>query len=543
MFVAPPPPYGTILKLNHNLKGTEMVRRLIKSLLKETAYPEPTSQVRLIETHVSFIFLTDSFVYKVKKPVDYGFLNFSTVDRRRFYCEEEVRLNSRLCPEIYLGVVELREGSDGGSFTGAGRVVDYAVKMKRLPEERMLSHLLERGEVTPEEMERLGRHIGEFHDRAQRGGTIDRFGEIAAIRGNWEENFSQAVPFQQETLPAKDLALLRSWVERFLSSHGELLAARIAGGFIRECDGDLHVGNICLGSSICIFDCIEFNERFRFIDTASDIAFLLMDLEYAGRRDLCPPFIEAYRQETGDRVPPELLDFYMAYRAFVRGKVKSFLLKEPGFPAAQLAQAKSEAARYFRLARGFALRERLRPPLIVTCGLMGSGKSAVSREIAFQLGLRLERSDLVRKSLPSPAAGRDRSPQLYDGGSYTAAYNEATYQELLQRAREELQGGRGIVVDATFRRGSDRERFRALAVECGVPFFIVETSCPERLIRERLERRRLDPNEPSEATWELFPRQKAEFEAPAKGESIQVDTSAPLEAAVDRALKGLGVLP
>jgi uncharacterized protein len=523
-----------------------MLRKLIKSLLKQTAYPEPTSQVRLIETHVSFIFLTDRFVYKVKKPVDYGFLNFTTVDRRRFYCEEEVRLNSRLCPELYLGVVELRESAEGAGFTGQGKVIDYAVKMKRLPEQRMLSHLLERNEVSAGEMAQLGAFIGKFHDNAQRGERIASFGSIPSIRRNWEENFSQAAPFQEETLRAQDLSLLRRWVERFLAANETLLAERVAGGFIRECDGDLHVGNICLGDSICIFDCIEFNERFRYIDTASDIAFLLMDLEYAGRRDLAPPFLQGYRQQTGDRVPPELLGFYMGYRAFVRGKVKSFLLKEPGLPPAQLSEAKSEAARYFRLARGCALRERLRPALIITCGLMGSGKSAVALEIGFQLGVRVERSDLVRKSLPSPAAGppaRDAaSGELYDGGSYAPCYNEATYRALLQRARQELQAGRGVIIDATFRRRSDRERFRALAQELSLPFFIIETRCPERLIRERLEKRRLDPDEPSEATWQLFPSQKAEFEAPAEGESIAVDGSLPLPRAVDQALKGLGIL-
>jgi uncharacterized protein len=517
-----------------------MVRKLIKSLLKQTAYPEPTSQVRLIETHVSFIFLTDQFVYKVKKPVDYGFLNFTTLDRRRFYCEEEVRLNGRLSPELYLGVVELRESAEGAGFTGQGKVIDYAVKMKRLPEQRMLSHLLERGEVNPEQMAQLGRYIGKFHNNALRGEKIDNFGSISSIRGNWEENFSQAAPFQEETLPAQDLSLLRRWVERFLSANEKLLAKRVAGGFIRECDGDLHVGNICLGDSICIFDCIEFNERFRCIDTASDIAFLLMDLEYAGRRDLCAPFLEAYQRETGDRVPPELLNFYMGYRAFVRGKVQSFLLKEPGFPPAQLPRAKSEASRYFRLSRGFALRERLQPALIITCGLMGSGKSAVSRELGFELGVRVERSDLVRKSLPSDHA--EASAQDYDAGIYTASYNEATYRALLQRAREELQSGRGVIIDATFRRRSDREEFRSLARALSLPFFIIETRCTDRLIRERLEQRRLDPDEPSDATWPLFPRQKGEFEVPEKGESIPIDTSLPLACAVDQALKGLGIL-
>ena len=519
-----------------------MVRKLLKSLLKATAYPEPTAGVRLVETHVSFIFISDSYVYKVKKPVDFGFLNFTTLDRRRFYCEEEVRLNRRLCPDLYLGVVELRETPEGGSFAGGGRVIDYAVKMKRLPEERMLSHLLKAGEVEPAQLAQIAGIVAQFHARAARGPQIDAYGGAGALRSNWEENFRQAVPFLGETLSGADLSLMRDWVERALSERGELLQARVQGGFIRECDGDLHSGNICLTDPICIFDCIEFNERFRYIDTAADIAFLLMDLEYAGRTDLCPPFLEAYQKASGDYGCGPLLDLYQGYRAFVRGKVTSFRLRQPGLSGEELAGLRESARRYFRLARGYALRSRLTPPLIATCGLIGSGKSALAGELSFQLGLPLERSDLVRKRLaglpPSARAGTG-----YDEGIYTPSFNEATYRALLESAEKALRAGRGIVVDATFRRRSDREAFRLLAHRLGAPFFLVETNCPEPLIRERLERRRLDPDEVSDGSWEFFARHREEFEAPEPGESIRVDSALPPPAAADLALRGMGLLP
>ena len=518
-----------------------MIRKLIKSLLEAKAYPEPTAKVRLIETHVSFIFLTDHFVYKVKKPVNFGFLDFTTLDRRRFYCEEEVRLNRRLCPDIYLGVVELRQSARGASFAGAGKVIEYAVKMKRLPEERMLATLLERGEAGVEEMTRIARVIAAFHGKAARGPQIDACGSTGIIRGNWEENFRQTAPFAGVTIAPEELAVIRHWVERFLIGNEELFRARVAAGFIRECDGDLHSGNICLTNGICIFDCIEFNERFRYIDTAADLAFLLMDLEYAERPDLSAALLEAYLDETSDTGLLALVDFYKVYRAFVRGKVKSFRVSEPGLPPEQLAEAKKEATRYFRLARGYTLRERLAPSLIITCGLMGSGKSVLARQLGFELGLVLQRSDLVRKLLSGrPAAGTGAAP--YRAGIYTKELDQATYRALLEEAKLSLGKGKSIIVDATFRRLQDRENFRALATKLGAPFFVIETRCPEQLIRERLEARRLDPDEVSDGRWEHFRQHQAEFEPPAQGESIPIDGTLPVLKAADLAMKAMGLL-
>ncbi|HJV65750.1 MAG TPA: AAA family ATPase [Geomonas sp.] len=519
-----------------------MVRKLLKSLLKQNAYPEPTATVSLIETHVSFIFLTDHFVYKVKKPVDFGFLNFTTIEYRRFYCEEEVRLNRRLCPEIYLGVVELYETGEGASFKEGGRLLDYAVKMKRLPQERMLDHLLAQGEVNAATMASLARFIARFHAGAARGPQIDACGSIGVIRENWEENFRQAAPFAGETIRQSDLDLIRTFVEEFLSRHGELFETRVRDGFIRECDGDLHPGNICLAGDICIFDCIEFNERFRYTDVAADIAFLLMDLEFAGHPELCRPFLKAYREAGGEPGPVPLLDFYRGYRAFIRGKIHSFRLRETGVPPEQLDKAREASLRYFRLSRGFALRERLSPTLILTCGPMGSGKSTLARELSFQLGLPLAQSDAVRKQLAGPVASRGASAG-YQEGIYAASFNQATYDQLFQAASEALGAGSGVVVDATFRRRSDRERFRRLAAELGVGFAVLETGCPTRLIRERLEKRQQNPAELSDGRWELFPQQLAEFEATAAGESVKIDSALPLPDEVDQALRGLGILP
>ncbi|WP_224982669.1 bifunctional aminoglycoside phosphotransferase/ATP-binding protein [Geomonas agri] len=518
-----------------------MDQKLIKSLLEAPAYPEPTAEVRLVETHVSFIFITDRFVYKVKKAVDYGFLDFTSLDRRRFYCGEEVRLNRRLCPEVYLGVVELREAPHGAAFHGSGKVIDYAVKMKRLPQERMLDQLLKDGSACDADMTRIAAAVASFHAAAERGPHIAACGSPAIVGQNWEENFRQSAPFVGTTLQAGELAEIRQWVTAFLTSSEALFQARIADGFIRDCDGDLHSGNICLTDPVCIFDCIEFNERFRYIDTAADLAFLLMDLEYAGRPELSRALLTAYCAASRDEAMTPLLDFYKAQRAFVRGKVTSLRLGQPGISPDESAAVMVAARRYFRLARGYALRHRLAPTLVLTCGLSGSGKSSLAAEISRELGLDLTRSDLVRKALAGvPAAGGERDA-AYRAGIYTEAMDRATYDALLSGAEQSLAAGRGVVVDATFQRRTDRERFAELAARLGVPLLVVETRCPEQVARERLERRRHDPTEVSDARWEHYQLQQAEFEHPEPGQSVLIDSTLPVWDEAELVLAAMGL--
>lgn len=516
---------------------------VISSLLKTSAYPEPTHTVQLLQTHVSFLFITDTHVYKVKKPVDFGFLDFTTLDRRRFYCDEEVRLNRRLCPDIYLGVVEVRETVDGATFDGEGKIIDYAVKMKRLPAERMLDRLLREDKVGADDMSRIALTIAAFHQNAERGGEIDHFGSIETIGRNWEENFHQAEEFITISLAKQDLLVIREWVNRFLTDHGELFADRIAGGFIRDCDGDIHPENICLTDKVCIFDCIEFNSRFRYGDTAADIAFLLMELDFHERRYLADIFLEAYTRETGDQGTTRVLDFYKVYRAFVRGKVESFRLLDQQVTTEAKQDARRKAVRYFRLARGYILRQKLFPTLFITCGLMGSGKSTLAREIAFELGVETASSDAARKEIAAIPPKEHRKDD-YDTGIYDQSFNEATYAALLTKGEESLRSGRSVVIDATFRRKSDRSLFRALAEQYKVHFVMLRTECPERTIQKRLEARAGNEGEISDGRWELFHRQRDEFESPGEDEGmlIVVDCSHPVMDTVDEVFKGMGLL-
>jgi uncharacterized protein len=514
----------------------------IKSLLRPDAYPEPTDSVRLVQTHVSYIFITDNFAYKIKKPVDLGFLNFTSIDRRRFYCNEEVRLNRRLCPDLYLDVVELRESASGLTFCGEGTVVDYAVLMRRLPEERMLDRLLNEGKVTEMDIRNIAAAVAGFHLKADRGGAIDEYGTVSAILRNWDENFQQVGNCVGAPVSERDLSLIRTFVETFISENESVFAERLISGFIRDCDGDIHIENICMTDPPCIFDCIEFNDRFRYSDTAADIAFFLMDLDFHGKNVLSGPFIDEYCNMTGDRGLFQVLDFYMVYRAFVRGKVESLKQNTPDIPDCEKISAGKKAERYFRLARGYIIRKRMPKTLIITCGLMGSGKSTIASALAFELGLETVSSDAVRKEITNTPPDQHRSDK-YGNGIYTPVVDESVYNQLFYRGEKAMKEGRSIIVDATFRRLLDRVRFAKMAGDNGASFYIVHTVCADSIERERLNARDLKPDGLSDGRWELFQPQKDDFEPPGNGEGkvISLDTSLPMADNINMILKSMEI--
>lgn len=503
-----------------------MIRTTLKSLLKPDAYPEEVTGVELVQTHVSYIFLTDRHAYKIKKPVDFGFLNFSTIDRRRFYCNEEVRLNRRLCPDIYEGVVELRDTPAGAAFHGSGAIIDYAVKMKRLPADRMLDKLVDAGAVDPATMRRISSVIAEFHRTALTSPAIADYGRLERIMLNWQENFEQMIPFENLTLPAHERELIRSWVTAFAAEHENVFQQRVEDGFIRECDGDIHLENICLDDdTVHIFDCIEFNERFRCCDTAADIAFLLMDLDYHGRHDLSDDVIDEYITRTGDRGLSALIDFYKIYRAFVRGKVESFRLNDSGINPDDQALARKHALRYFRLVRGYIERQRLKRSLFITCGLMGSGKSTLAAQLAFEMGIASFSSDVTRKrmkGLPLDMPAGD----AFGEGMYDRDSTEATYAELLLQAENQLQQGSSVIIDASFMRRSLRAPFAKLAKRLAVPFVILQVACSEAENRRRLHERETAGKSVSDGRLELLARQAAGFEPADETEGILIPLSA-----------------
>jgi uncharacterized protein len=506
-----------------------MIRSILKSLQKPDAYPEPTTKVELVQTHVSWIFLTDGHAYKIKKPVDFGFLNFSTIDRRRFYCNEEVKYNSRLCPGIYEGVVELRESAGGAAFFGDGPVIDYAVKMKRLPAERMLDRLVANNTIQVSELLEVARVIAEFHRTAPTSTSVAEYGHLDRILFNWQENFDQTTPFENSTLPASERELIRAWVSAFAASHSETFNQRVSDGFIRECDGDIHLENICLDNgSVFIFDCIEFNERFRCCDTAADVAFLLMDLDYHGRHDLSEEVVAAYLETSGDTGMMALVVFYKVYRAFVRGKIESFHMRDSGIDPHEQTLAMAKAIRYFRLARGYIERSRLQPTIFITCGLMGSGKSTLAGQLAFELGIAHYNSDVIRKQLAGIAPDTACSA-AFGEGLYSHQNNEDTYDELIRLAKEELAARRSVIIDAAFLCKKDRLRCASLAEESEARFVIILISCGEQEIRRRLAERYTSGRSFSDGRTELLNSQRQIFEQPIeeKGVVITIQSTSP----------------
>jgi aminoglycoside phosphotransferase family enzyme len=328
-------------------------KQVVDALMKPEAYGEDISGVELVQTHISFVFLTRRFVYKVKKAVNFGFLDFTTLEKRRFFCEKELQLNRRLCGDMYLEVVPINK-ANAIRIKGAGETVEYAVKMKRMPQEMMLSNLLEENKVNEKLVDNIAKTIADFHSKAETVKQTSEFGSLAIIETNWKENFEQTTEYIGTTISAKEFKLIRENVVAFIKNNLRLFEKRITEGKIRDCHGDIHSGNIFVADRVYIFDAIEFNERFRYCDVTSDVAFLAMDLDFKGRADLSKFFIERYIKCSGDREAPLLLPFYKCYRAYVRGKVVSFKLKDPNVRSNEKRMASKEAKAYFKLATTYA---------------------------------------------------------------------------------------------------------------------------------------------------------------------------------------------
>lgn len=340
-------------------EGEGALPPLIASLLRPDAYPHAANDLRLRETHISLVVLAGPYAYKTKKPVSLGFLDFSTVQKRAHACAEEVRLNRRLCPDVYLGVVDIVERRGQFYVGGPGRPVEPAVWMRRLPEEGMLPNLLAAGAADASLVRRIAHHLVRFHATAATGSGVDEYGRLDVLRANWDENFAQTAPFVGRTLSRTAWATITAYVQRFLTEKAALLESRVVTGHIRDGHGDLHAASICVeGDRLHLFDCIEFSPRYRCSDVAAEVAFLAMDLDHYGRPDLAAAFVEAYVRESGDRDLLGLVDFYKCYRAYVRGKVLSIRLNEVGLSPAQQMETAEQARSYFRLALAYTSRAK-----------------------------------------------------------------------------------------------------------------------------------------------------------------------------------------
>ena len=324
-------------------------KQVVEAMMKPEAYDEDTGSIEVVQTHISVVFLTKRFVYKVKKAVNFGFLDFTTLEKRRFFCEKELELNRRLCGDMYVEVVPINKANII-QIKGEGKTVEYAVKMKRMPQEKIMSRLIKENKVDDKLIDRIAKIIAEFHLKAKTNEEISEFGSSAATSINWKENFGQTEEFIGKTISADNFKLIRDKVEDFMNKNMGLFKKRMAENRVRDCHGDIHSGNIFITDKIYIFDAIEFNERFRYSDVAADVAFLAMDLDFKKRTDLSNIFIKRYSEYSGDQELMKLLPFYKCYRACVRGKVTSFKLNDPHINAEEKNAATNEANAYFKLA-------------------------------------------------------------------------------------------------------------------------------------------------------------------------------------------------
>jgi len=329
---------------------------LQKALLNPEIYPDHPQTIKFIETHISLLFLTGNHVYKLKKPVDFGFLDFTSLEKRKYYCEQEVKLNRRLSPGIYLGVVRITKEGNQILLDGIGELVEYAVKMKQIPEEYLMDKLLEKKQVTSKMIEAVSEKLVNFYFAAETNDLIKSFAKPERVKQDTDENFEQTEKYIDVTIPGEVYEEVKNRTNDFFRTKEKMFYQRIASDRIRDCHGDLRLEHIFWGDEISIFDCIEFNERFRYTDVAADIGFLAMDLDYHGRQDLSEHLIRAFIGESGDQELIEVLDFYKCYRAYVRGKVESFRLDDPHIPEGEKKEAQKRAKKYFNLAHRYALR-------------------------------------------------------------------------------------------------------------------------------------------------------------------------------------------
>ena len=502
---------------------------LVQALLRPGAYPVEarSARVELVETHVSYLFLTGSYVYKVKKPVDYGFLDFTSLERRRHFCHQEALLNRRLSPDVYLGVAEVRRDGDSYAVDGPGETVEYAVQMRRLPRSQAMSELLRRRALTTAQVRRVAETVHGFHQAAETGPHITALGGLETVRSNVLENFAQTERYVEQTVSRRDFRRTLAYSQAFLAEREDLFAQRAEEGRIRDGHGDLHAAQIFLGDDVAIIDCIEFNERFRYGDVAGDLAFLAMDLDYYKRDDLSRSLVDAYVEASGDRGVEELLDFYKCYRAWVRGKVTSFRLDDPSLSPQAKRSLADEARRYFRLAGRYARPSG--PVLLLTAGLVGTGKSSLARDLAGPLEAEILASDVIRKEMAGiPAMERRFAP--WGTGLYTDESIEDTYAELHRRAEAGLQSGRSVVLDASYRKRAWREAALDIARRANVPALALECVAPEEDVRARLERRSRRRRDPSDGRWEIYAHQKASYEPLTEvsaSEHLIIDTASP----------------
>lgn len=509
----------------------------MKDLLRPEAYPPPRPHaVELRETHVSWVFLTESDVYKVKKPVSLGFLDFASIEARRRACEAEVVLNNRLATGAYFGVVPVRRGEDGRLHVHeGGEVVDWAVHMLRLPDALRADVRLAAGELTPRDVDRIADHVAAFHARCLRTPEVAAYGAVSQVEANVRENFAQTRGHVTSFLTDAQAAEVEAFQLGVLRDKGPLLERRRAEGFVRDGHGDLRLEHVYFGGrpadptgGITILDCIEFADRFRCADVGADLAFLSMDLAAHGRVDLAERLVARYARATDDFDLYALIDFFESYRAWVRGKVSVMLAAQTEDDALR-ARAEADARKHLLLALSADRASLLAPVVVAVGGIIASGKSTVADALGDRLGAPVVDADRTRKSM----LGVAHRAQVHVGafeGPYDPRFTDEVYEEVIRRGDVVVASGRPVVLDASFRTRALRSRARDLAAKHGVPFLFVECRVPEDVCLARLAKREAEGgvSDGRRAIFQDFVRRVEPVDELLAQEHLVLDTAAPL---------------
>lgn len=459
--------------------------RCIAGLQSPAAYPHPVSSLHVVETHISWVILTGEFAYKIKKPVALGFLDFSTLARRRRFCEEELRLNRRFSPDLYLDVVPITGSAETPQIGGHGDPIEFAVRMRQFPEDALFSRKLRANAVQPVHIDALARTIAVFHNSAAVAAVETPWGTPDAVWAPVAENFRQ---LQLCGVATSEVRQLQTWSRAEFDRLQPDFKQRRASGHVRECHGDLHANNLLiLDDQVRMFDCVEFNENFRWVDVLSDLAFICMDLADFGRADFAYRLRNAYLEITGDYAGLAVWSYYMVYRAMVRAKVAAIRSRQSTAPADRSA-ADEDLRKYLTLAAD--VTRPTAPRLFITHGPSGSGKSTLTQSLLESLGAVRVRSDIERLRLTADVSAADR---------YSPQSRQRVYDRLAELAGELLRAGQSAIVDATFLLRSQREQFRRLAERLRVPFRILEFRTPREVLRDRVLARRRDRQDASEA--------------------------------------------
>ncbi|MFO7892398.1 MAG: AAA family ATPase [Longimicrobiales bacterium] len=512
------------------------MQRLVEALTRPEAYPHPVDSVCVVQTHISAVFLVGPYAYKVKKPVEFDFVDFGTVERRCHFCHEEVRLNRRLAPEVYHGVVPITAGPTGPRMSDAvlddpeetaipaadGDVVEWAVRMERLPQERTLKSLLRQACFDRDDetdlLRRVARLLVGFHADADRGRDISGSADFRAVAAKAEDNLDELEDAVGTTVSRAVLARLRAYSERALNRLRPLIEARARADVPCDGHGDLRLGHVYhLGDGspdgrLVVVDCVEFNDRFRHADPVADIAFLTMELEFEDRPDLAEVFTAHYLEAADDPRGAELLPYYETYRDLVRGKVRTLTANDTEMPQDEREKAAGRAIRHFLSALGRIAPPNDRPALVILAGLPGVGKSVLARGLVEAADLQWIDTDRVRKRIAA-----DREPGNATGfgeGIYTPEWTERTYAACLREARSVLFDGGRVVVEGSFRTEGRRTEFLEAARALGVPAVLLVCQADRETVRRRLldrEQNGVDA-EASDADWRIYREMERRWE-------------------------------